>query len=94
MQMQQMMRAMGQTDFPEIVPILEINPDHAIVSKLKDTADDAVFEDISFLLFEQAMLVEGQQLKEPAEFVKRLNRMIVITSYSIHYTKLYDYQSA
>ncbi len=76
MQMQQMMRAMGQTDFPEIVPILEINPDHAIVSKLKDTADDAVFEDISFLLFEQAMLVEGQQLKEPAEFVKRLNRMM------------------
>ena len=76
MQMQQMMRAMGQTDMPDIVPILEINPDHAIVAKLKDTKDDAVFEDVSFLLFEQAMLVEGQQLKEPAEFVKRLNRVM------------------
>ena len=76
MQMQQMMRAMGQTDMPEIVPILEINPDHEIVKKLKDSSDDAVFEDVSFLLFEQAMLVEGQQLKEPAEFVKRLNRVM------------------
>ncbi len=76
MQMQQMMRAMGQTDIPEIVPILEINPDHVIVEKLKNTGDDAVFEDVSFLLFEQAMLVEGQQLKEPAEFVKRLNRVM------------------
>ncbi len=76
MQMQQMMRAMGQSDFPDIVPILEINPDHAIVKKLKDTSDDAVFEDVSFLLFEQAMLVEGQQLKEPADFVKRLNRLM------------------
>ena len=76
MQMQQMMRAMGQTDMPDIVPILEINPDHAIVAKLKDASDDAVFEDVSFLLFEQAMLVEGQQLKEPAEFVKRLNRVM------------------
>ncbi|HAK45217.1 MAG TPA: molecular chaperone HtpG [Spirochaeta sp.] len=76
MQMQQMMRAMGQADMPDIVPILEINPDHAIVAKLKDASDDAVFEDVSFLLFEQAMLVEGQQLKEPAEFVKRLNRVM------------------
>ncbi|MDC7125410.1 MAG: molecular chaperone HtpG [Spirochaetales bacterium] len=76
MQMQQMMRAMGQADMPEIVPILEINPDHEIVSKLKDTEDKAIIEDVSFLLFEQAMLVEGQQLKEPAEFVKRLNRIM------------------
>ena len=75
MQMQQMMRAMGQTDMPDIVPILEINPDHAIVKKL-ESADESMFEDASFLLFEQAMLVEGQQLKEPAEFVKRLNRVM------------------
>ena len=76
MQMQQMMRAMGQTDMPDIVPILEINPDHEIVTKLKDAKDKAMFEDVCFLLFEQAMLVEGQQLKEPAEFVKRLNRVM------------------
>ena len=76
MQMQQMMRAMGQTDMPDIVPILEINPDHEIVKKLKDSSDNSLFEDVSFLLLEQAMLVEGQQLKEPAEFVKRLNRVM------------------
>jgi len=75
MQMQQMLKAMGQADMPDIVPILEINPDHAIVKKLNN-ASDSVFEDASFLLFEQAMLVEGQQLKEPAEFVKRLNRVM------------------
>ncbi|MBI9106276.1 MAG: molecular chaperone HtpG [Spirochaetales bacterium] len=75
MQMQQMLKAMGQTDMPDIVPILEINPDHAIVKKLS-AASDSVFEDACFLLLEQAMLVEGQQLKEPAEFVKRLNRVM------------------
>lgn len=75
-QMQQMLKAMGQADIPEIVPILEINPDHEIVVKLKDTADDSVFEDVSFLLFEQAMLVEGQLPKQPSEFVKRLNRVM------------------
>ena len=76
MQMQQMLKAMGQTDIPEIVPILEINPDHEIVAKIKDSADGDLFEDVSFLLFEQAMLVEGQLPKEPAEFVKRLNRVM------------------
>ncbi len=76
MQMQQMMRAMGQTDMPDIVPILEVNPDHEIVTKLKDLADKDMFNDICFLLLEQAMLVEGTELKEPAEFVKRLNRVM------------------
>ncbi len=76
MQMQQMMRAMGQTDMPEIVPILEVNPDHEIVTKLKDLGDKDMFNDICFLLLEQAMLVEGTELKEPAEFVKRLNRVM------------------
>ncbi|MFP4301973.1 MAG: molecular chaperone HtpG [Alkalispirochaetaceae bacterium] len=76
MKMQQMMKALGQVDLPEVKPILEINPDHAIVTRLKESEDDAVINDISQLLLDQAMLVEGMQLKEPAEFVARMNRYL------------------
>ena len=76
MKLQQMMRAMGQTDIPEASPILEVNPDHPIVARLKDTDDDETVSDISWILLEQSLLVEGAQIKEPAEFVKRVNRMV------------------
>ena len=76
MQMQQILRSMGQAEMPEVKPILEINPDHEIVTKLGETSDDALAEDVAFLLYEQALLVEGVQVKEPAEFVKRLNRVL------------------
>lgn len=75
-QMQQMMKAMGQKELPEVVPILEINPEHDIVTKLKESKDKKLLEDISFLLLEQAMLLEGAELKEPVEFVNRLNRIM------------------
>ncbi len=75
-QMQHMLKAMGQTDMPDIKPILEINPKHEIIEKLKDIRDEALFDDISFLLLEQAMLVEGVEIKKPADFVKRLNRVM------------------
>ena len=77
LQMQQMLRAMGQTDMPEIKPILEVNPTHPIVVKLLEkTKDKALLEDVSNLLLEQAMLVEGAEIKKPADFVKRLNRIL------------------
>lgn len=76
MKMAQMMKAMGNTDLPEVQPILEINPDHAIVTHMKDLSDDEQFADAAFLLLDQALLVEGQQLKNPAEFVERLNRVM------------------
>ena len=76
MQMQQMMRAMGQKDFPAPKPTLEINPDHEIVQKLLARPDDAVTEDAAWLLFDQALLMEGVPLKDPAAFVQRLNRMM------------------
>ncbi len=77
MQMQQMLKAMGQTELPEIKPILEINPDHEIVKKLEGKKDDkALVEDVATLLLEQAMMIEGAELKHPAEFVKRLNRIM------------------
>ncbi len=75
-QMQQMLKAMGQTDLPDFVPILEVNTDHEIVRKLAETDDDELVKDISFMLLEQAMLLEGTTLKQPVDFVKRLNRLM------------------
>jgi molecular chaperone HtpG len=76
MQMQQLLKAMGQKEIPDIKPILEINPDHGIVKKLLGSEDGELLEDVSFLLLDQALLVEGAELKKPAEFVKRLNRIM------------------
>ncbi len=74
--MQGLLKAMGQAQFATIKPILEINPKHAIVKKLQEIEDNAVVEDISNLLFEEAMLIEGVELQSPPVFVKRLNRII------------------
>jgi molecular chaperone HtpG len=76
MQMQSLLKAMGQSDMPETKPILEVNPEHEILSKIKGTNDDALINDVSFLLLDQALLVEGIEIKEPADFVKRLNRVL------------------
>ena len=75
-QMQHIFKALGQKDLPEVKPILEINPDHSIVKKLAGTEDKGLSEDISRLLFEQALIVEGAELANPAEFARRLNRVI------------------
>ena len=74
-QMVQMMKAMGQSG-PELKPILEINADHPIVKKLKDTDDENLISDISEVLLDQALLIAGVELKEPAEFVKHLNSLL------------------
>jgi molecular chaperone HtpG len=76
MQMQQMLRAMGQANIPAPKPTLEINPDHEIVKKLLARADDAVSEDAAWLLLDQALLMEGVPLQDPATFVQRLNRIL------------------
>jgi len=75
-QMQQMLKAMGQTEMPEFTPILEINPDHAIVKKLGESKDKELIADVSQILLDQAMLAEGVMLKHPAEFVKKLNAVL------------------
>ena len=77
--MQQMMRAMGQTEFPAVKPTLEINPDHEIVKKLLARPDDPVAEDAAWLLFDQALLMEGVPLADPANFVQRLNRILTLS---------------
>jgi molecular chaperone HtpG len=75
-QMQEMMKAMGQKNFSDIKPILEINPTHEIIKKLKDIKDDALFEDISRLLLEQALLIEGVEIRDTPHFVKRINSVL------------------
>lgn len=74
--MRQMMRAMGQKEMPEPSPILEINPDHEIIKKLLADPSNAKVEDAAWLLFDQALLLEGVPLKDPAIFVQRLNRVL------------------
>jgi molecular chaperone HtpG len=69
--MERIMASLGQ-DVPETKPILEINPAHPLVKKLKTKVD----EDLVNVLFDQAVLSEGGQLKDPAEFVKRMNKLI------------------
>jgi molecular chaperone HtpG len=76
MQMTAMFRALGQTDMPEAKPILEINGDHPIVVGLKNTEDEAHIADVAGILLDQALLVEGIKLSNPADFVQRLNRLI------------------
>ena len=76
LQMQQMLRAMGEKNIPSPKPTLEINPDHEIVKKLLHHAPDAIAEDAAWLLLDQALLMEGVQLKDPAAFVQRLNRVL------------------
>lgn len=74
-QMIQMMKAMGQTG-PDLKPILEVNGDHPIVARLKDTSDEAVIADVSEVLLTQALMIAGMEVKEPAAFVKSLNNLL------------------
>jgi molecular chaperone HtpG len=76
-QMAQMLKAMGQTDMADAKPILEVNGDHPILAALKTTEDEDRIADIAGVLLDQALLVEGVKLKDPADFVKRLNRLLV-----------------
>ena len=72
-----MLKAAGQ-NAPESKPILEINPNHPLVTRLKyESADSAQFGDWAHILFDQALLAEGGSLSDPATFVKRLNDMLL-----------------
>jgi len=69
-----MLKAAGQAA-PDAKPILEINPDHPLVQRLK--YEEAKFDDWSHILFDQALLAEGGALTDPSGFVKRLNGMLL-----------------
>lgn len=76
MHMQRLMKQAGH-DVPLSKPSLEINPEHALVKRLRGEQDSERFAAWSRLLFEQAMLTQGAQLDDPTAFVKRLNRILV-----------------
>ena len=76
LQMERMMRAMGQQLRGEVKPILEINAEHPILQRLKDSNDEAFIADTAFVLLDQALLLEGNTLKDTADFVKRLNKLL------------------
>jgi molecular chaperone HtpG len=76
MQMAQMLKAMGQSGMTDIKPILEVNGDHPIVTRLRDMEDEEKIADVAGVLLDQALLVEGIKIKDPADFVKRLNRLL------------------
>jgi molecular chaperone HtpG len=75
-QMRRILEAAGQK-VPTSKPVLEINVEHPLLQRIESTSEDAAFDDLSVLLFEQATLADGGQLAEPAAFVQRLNRLLL-----------------
>ncbi|MDY0065018.1 MAG: molecular chaperone HtpG [Steroidobacteraceae bacterium] len=76
LQMRRILEAAGQQT-PPTRPALEINPKHPLVQRIEQTSEEAAFNDLALLLFEQATLAEGGSLPEPAAFVQRLNRLLL-----------------
>ena len=77
--LERLLKSAGQK-VNHVKPILEINPQHPMVRRLK--TEEAHFDDWSHILFDQALLAEGGQLDDPASFVKRLNDLMLLTSLS------------
>lgn len=75
-QMQQMLKQMGQDNLPKVKPILEINPDHAIMQKLAESKDYLYLSDIAYILLDQAKLQEGMKIEDVNAFAKRLNTFV------------------
>ena len=73
--LQRLLEQAGQ-DLPDSRPVLELNPGHALVDKLKSVEDEQQFSDLSLVLFEQALLSEGASLADPAGFVRRVNTLL------------------
>jgi len=73
--LQRLLKAAGQP-VTEAAPILELNPGHPLVVRLKAEAEDVRFGDLAAVLFDEAVLAEGGQLDDPAGFVRRLNKLL------------------
>ncbi len=72
--LERMLKAAGQ-NVPRSKPVLEINPRHGLVQRLRDLSAGERFNDWSLVLFDQAQLAEGGQLEDPAGFVQRINTL-------------------
>jgi len=76
LQMSRMLKQAGQAA-PEVKPILEVNPEHRLVMKLSSDEAGMHFNDLAHILFDQALLAEGGLPDDPAEYVKRVNALLV-----------------
>lgn len=78
LEMQRILQAAGQ-QVPVTKPVFEINPEHTLIKRLHDIQDDSLFELWVTMLFEQAVLAEGGQLDNPADFIGRVNKLLVLS---------------
>ncbi|WP_369975817.1 molecular chaperone HtpG [Xanthomonas bundabergensis] len=76
LQMRQILEASGQK-LPESKPVFEFNPAHPLIEKLDAEADGDRFGDLARVLFDQAALAAGDSLKDPAAYVRRLNKLLL-----------------
>ena len=76
-QMQQLLKAMGQGDYEGSAPILEINAEDAFVKRIADSSDEQFVSDACSVLLDQALLSEGVMPKNPAEFARKLHALLV-----------------
>ena len=74
--LERLLKAAGQKT-PDTKPILEINPSHKLIQKLENTSDSGRFNDFAEVIFDQALISEGGQLKDPVAFVKKINQFLV-----------------
>jgi len=74
--LERILKSAGQ-NMPGSKPVFEINPEHPLVLKLKDEADEGQFTELTKVLFDQATLAEGGQLDDPATFVRRMNELLL-----------------
>ncbi|MDH3746617.1 MAG: molecular chaperone HtpG [Gammaproteobacteria bacterium] len=75
-QLRRMLEASGQA-VPETKPILEINVDHPLVTRLSAETDDGRFNELANIVLDHALLAEGSQLDNPAEYVRRMNHLLL-----------------
>ena len=76
MQMRRIMEAAGQA-MPETKPIFEINPEHPLIGRMDQEADEDRFGELTRVIFDQANLAAGGQLEDPATYVQRLNKLLL-----------------
>ena len=74
--LRQMLKAAGQ-EVPEVESTLEINPDHPLIQSMDNEQDEQRFADLSQVIYGQAQLAQGSQLKQPAEYVAKLNKLLL-----------------
>jgi molecular chaperone HtpG len=75
-QMRQIMQAAGQA-MPETKPVLEVNPEHPLIEKLRDEIQEDRFDNLASILFDQAALAEGTHLDDPGAYVQRMNKLLL-----------------